>query len=166
MAKTTNKFKQSLNNFEPWNGQYFKQLWGPALPKLLIYIKKCIYCQIICIFLIKLWILYENNDTPLNGISQDAWKFLVYPFSSSIRTCRIGLMTGLKHIPRSQCFDMKVPAFIVFKWFGRNNRISVREPHSVRNVNFWFPLEHPGSINTPLQHLFLRRPPLSPFVSS
>ena len=31
VQKTTNKFKQSLSNFEPWNGQYFKQLWwlGP-----------------------------------------------------------------------------------------------------------------------------------------
>ena len=28
MANKTNIFKDSVSNFEPWNGHYFKQLWG------------------------------------------------------------------------------------------------------------------------------------------
>ena len=32
--KKINKFKQSLSNFEPWNGQYFKQLWGMGPSKV------------------------------------------------------------------------------------------------------------------------------------
>ena len=42
--KKTNKFKQS-SNFEPWNGQYFKQLWGLGPYQSCLY-KKCITCYL------------------------------------------------------------------------------------------------------------------------
>ena len=36
------KFKQSLSNFEHWNCQYFKQLWGLGPYQSCLYTKKCI----------------------------------------------------------------------------------------------------------------------------
>ena len=38
--KITNKFKQSLSNFEPWNSQYFKQHWWLGPYQSCLYKKK------------------------------------------------------------------------------------------------------------------------------
>ena len=37
--KKPKKFKQPLSNFKPWNGQYFKQLWGLWPYRSCLYIK-------------------------------------------------------------------------------------------------------------------------------